>query len=834
MRTNLPIEDVLQDLSAALEDNASVVLKAPPAAGKTTVVPVRMLLAPWLEHRKILVMEPRRLAARTAAQRMASLLSEDVGETVGYRIRQGTKVSANTRIEVITEGVLTRMLQEDPALSGVGLVIFDEFHERHLHSDVGLAMLQYARNLFRDKKDPLRVLVMSATLDGVRIAELLDAPVIEVSAEKHPVEVFYGEPQKPGASITGRVVKTINDVLYDPRSGSVLVFLPGEREIREVGEALPEIEGVTVRPLAGTQALYDQEQAIQPAPLGDRKVVLATNVAESSLTIDGVSVVIDSGLERAPEYDPVTGMTRLYTRRISQSSAVQRAGRAGRLGPGRCYRLWSEDQQKQLSKQAPAEILQADLSQTALQFIAWGVDNVYELDWLDPPPSGAWAQALELLQGMGAVSRNTAGNWTATEAGQQMARLPAHPRIAHMLLKACSWGLREDAFVLAAILAERDPLRDLGADIERRVAIVQDNEFCPQHARGWRTRVQRQVPLFQIMCRSIPNDKSVPASIGALLATAYPDRIARRRENNVYLLANGRAATLEEGDPLNNCEWLAVAEVGGQVGKPRDRIWLAAPLNPRLFMDLLADWVETAERVEWDDQADRFVAERQRRIGALVMAREPLDEVPTRARHKALLELLSSRGLGLLPWTDELRQWQSRVNLLHRELGEPWPDVSDSALMERLEDWLLPYLGSVNKLADFARLDLRSILAALLPWPLPKQLNELAPERIEVPSGSCLPIDYGQDPPVLSVKLQEMFGYELTPTIARGQVSLMIHLLSPARRPVQVTQDLASFWRNGYPEVRKELAGRYPKHPWPEDPLDAEATARTKGNVSQN
>jgi ATP-dependent helicase HrpB len=361
--------------------------------------------------------------------------------------------------------------------------------------------------------------------------------------------------------------------------------------------------------------------------------------------------------------------------------------------------------------------------------------------------------------------------------------------------------------------------------------MVEGDEYCPQENRSWRLRMQRQVPLFQIMCRSIPSDKSAMASVGALLAVAYPDRIARRQEGNVYLLANGRAATLDEGDPLCNCEWLAAAEVGGQSGKSRDRIHLAAPLNPTLFMGLLADYVETAERVEWDDRAERFVAERQRRIGALVLAREPLDNVPMRARQRALMELLQSRGLGLLPWTDDLRQWQARVNLLHRELGEPWPDVSDETLKKRLEDWLLPYLGSVNTLADFGRLDLRSILASLLPWPLPKQLNELAPERVEVPSGSSVPVDYIQDPPVLSVKLQEMFGHELTPTIARGQVPLMIHLLSPAKRPVQVTQDLASFWRNGYPEVRKELAGRYPKHPWPEDPLGAEPTARTKGSV---
>jgi ATP-dependent helicase HrpB len=831
MKTDLPIEDVVSHLVGEFEDHADIVLEAPPGAGKTTVVPLRLLKASWLEDRKILVLEPRRLAARAAATRMAQLLGERVGETVGYRIRQGTKVSANTHIEVITEGVLVRMLQDDPSLPGVAMVIFDEFHERNLHSDVGLALLLQARELFREADDPLRILVMSATLKGVGVAEMLNAPVVTSAGRQHQVQVFYGTPQRQGQSIIPEVVEKINEVLYDPRSGSVLVFLPGEREIREVEAALPEMRGVTVRPLAGTQALYDQELAIEPAPLGDRKVVLSTNLAESSLTIDGISVVIDSGLERAPQYDPVTGMTRLYTRRISQASAIQRAGRAGRLGPGRCYRLWSEDQQKQLAPQSPAEILQADLSNTALQLIAWGVGDVYEMQWLDAPPEGVWSQALELLRNVGAIQQGSAGNWTATEQGEQMARLPAHPRLGHMLINACQWGLRDEAFALAAIMGERDPFRDLGADIERRLAMVRGEEHCPETERHWRLRIHRQIPQFQVMCRTIPTGKSVAASIGALLATAYPDRIARRRHGHIFQLANGRAAALDPMDPLCNCEWLAVAELGGQVGQAQDRIWLAAPLNPKLFMGLLADYLETADRVEWDDQAERFVAERQRRIGALVLVRERLESVPTRARHEAMLELLWSRGLDLLPWNEELRQWQARVNLLHQELGDPWPNVSNDALMATLEEWLLPYLGGINKLADFQKLDLRSILAAILPWPLPKELGELAPERIEVPSGSKVRIDYTMDPPVLAVKLQEMFGYEATPTVARGQVPLMIHLLSPAQRPVQITQDLASFWRNGYSEVRKELAGRYPKHPWPESPVAATATARTKRSL---
>ncbi len=624
MKTDLPIAEVLPQLSAAFEDHTDVVLEAPPGAGKTTIVPLHLLTAPWLEYRKILVLEPRRLAARTAAQRMAQLVGEDVGETVGYRIRQGTKVSSNTHVEVITEGILTRMLQDDPALEGVAMVIFDEFHERHLHTDVGLALLLQARELFRDPEDPLRILVMSATLEGVPVDKLLNAPVVRSEGRQHPVDVHYGAKREPGKSAVGEVVNTIQRVLADPRSGSVLVFLPGEREIRVVSAALPEMPGVTVRPLAGSQALYNQQLAIEPAPLGDRKVVLSTNVAESSLTIDGINVVVDSGLERAPQYDPVTGMTRLYTRRISRASAEQRAGRAGRLGPGTCYRLWSEPQQRELAPQAQPEIMQADLSQMALQLLSWGIDDVNSLAWLDPPPAGAWNQALDLLEHFGAISRGSGGAWVVSRKGEQMARLPTHPRLAHMLINACKWGLKDEGCALAAILEERDPFTELGADIERRVLMLQDKETCPRDQRHWKKRAQKQIPYFQVMCRGVPGGSDANADIGALIATAYPDRVARRRgdKGHVYQLANGRLAALDPSDPLRNQEWLAVAELGGVVGAAQDRIWLAAPLDQGLFMGLLSDIIEGADRVEWDERQGRFIAERQSRIGALVLARE--------------------------------------------------------------------------------------------------------------------------------------------------------------------------------------------------------------------
>jgi ATP-dependent helicase HrpB len=582
----------------------------------------------------------------------------------------------------------------------------------------------------------------------------------------------------------------------------------------------------------GTLTLHDQQLAIEPAPEGQRKVVLATNVAESSLTIDGITTVVDGGLERAPQYDPGTGMSRLHTRRISQASATQRAGRAGRLAPGQCFRLWSEDQQAQLQAQTPPEILQADLSQTALQVLAWGVDAVSELAWLDEPPAGAWSQALDLLAGFGAIEK-IGGSWRVTPEGEHMARLPAHPRLAHMLLQANLLGLREEAYQLAAILSERDPFRDQGADIELRLAVLDEQEACPRSLRGWRTRVQRQVPFFKVMCRDLPTGSVPQADIGSLIAIAYPDRIARRRQQkgNIYQLSNGRSARLDESDPLCNCEWLAVAELGGIAGRSEDRIYLAARLDPERFEDVLAGLVDSNEQVEWSDKTERFLAESQRRIGAIVLSRDPLSDVPAAAKQEALLTLVRERGLDLLPWSEELRQWQARVNLLYRELGPPWPDLSEQALLVSLEDWLGPYLDGVNKLADFGKLDLGNILQARLAWPLPRELEELAPQRFEVPSGSSIRIDYTVSPPVLAVKLQEMFGARETPAVARGKVPLVIHLLSPAKRPLQVTQDLVSFWQNGYAEVRKEMQGRYPKHPWPEDPLEAQATAKTKRHL---
>ncbi|MBA1276711.1 ATP-dependent helicase HrpB [Stutzerimonas stutzeri] len=836
---SLPIDQALPALRQALRNRDEAVLEAPPGAGKTTRVPLALLDEPWLDGQTILMLEPRRLAARAAAERLASELGGKVGETVGYRIRLDSKVGPNTRIEVVTEGILARRLQDDPALEGVGLVIFDEFHERSLDADLALALTLNARVLLRD--EPLKLLLMSATLEGARLSSLLDdAPVVRSEGRMYPVIQRWGRPFQPGERIEQRVVQTVLQAL-DEESGSVLVFLPGQAEIRRVndalGEQLAERDEVMLCPLHGELELSAQRAAIEPAPDGKRKVVLATNIAETSLTIEGVRVVVDAGLARVPRFDPGSGMTRLETRRISRASATQRAGRAGRLEPGACYRLWSEDQHAQLAAYGEAEILQADLAGVALQLARWGVEPD-ELSWLDAPPVAAYGQAQDLLQRLGALSRNARGGWQLTAHGQAMAELPAHPRIAHMLLRGQALGLGPLAADLAALLVERDIQRGSqrdGSDISTRLGMLAGS--AGRHAGAQRVRqLARQFRgLLRDPAGTVPSDADDQRWHGALLAFAYPDRIARQRREGggEYRLANGRAAVFGEPDALMKEPWLVFAELGSRQGQREERIYRAAVLDPTLFDEVLAEQVSQHDALEWDEREGVLRAERQRRVGELVLSREPLPELDEDARGRALLGLVRRKGLELLPWTPEIRQWQARIALL-RQLdldagaASEWPDVSDTALLDRLEDWLLPYLGKVSRLAHFAQLDLKSMLATLLPWPLPQRLDELAPVAIAVPSGSRVRLDYSESPPVLAVRLQELFGLADTPRIAGGRQAVKLHLLSPARRPVQVTQDLASFWANTYGEVKKDLKGRYPKHYWPDDPLVAEPTARAK------
>ena len=844
---SLPIDVLLPDLCQALALRDEAVLEAPPGAGKTTRVPLALLNQPWLAGQTIIMLEPRRLAARAAAERLASELGEAVGETVGYRIRLDSKVGPRTRVEVVTEGILARRLQDDPALEGVGLVIFDEFHERSLDADLALALCLNGRALFRaadSGEPPLKVLLMSATLEGERLASVLgDAPVLRSEGRMFPVDMRWGAPWQAGEWLEPKVVQTVLQALAD-EPGSLLVFLPGQAEIRRVHEQLIEAlagrSDILLCPLHGELDLSAQRTAIEPAPTGLRKVVLATNIAETSLTIDGVRVVIDAGLARVPRFDPNSGMTRLDTQRISRASATQRAGRAGRLQPGACYRLWSQAQHEQLAAYGTAEILQADLAGMALQLVRWGVQPS-ELVWLDPPPAAAYAQAMDLLARLGAVD----ATGVLTPHGQAMAELPTHPRVAHLLLRGQALGLAELACNLAALLGERDILRGAGADLHSRMALLAGDarsaRSSQQHAgRGAVQRAQQLARQFQgyLKRRSSPqavNDPEHPRWLGALLAFAYPDRVAlQRREGGAeYRLANGRAALFAEVDGLMKHRWLVVADVGSRQGQREERIYLAAELDPQLFDGVLAEQVTTLDVLDWNEREGALRAERQRKVGELVLASEALTGLDTQRRSLALLGLVRRKGLALLPWTPELRQWQARVALLRGldladKAASEWPDVSDAALLATLESWLQAYLDNVSRLSHFANLDLPSILHNLLPWPLAQRLDELAPRSLQVPSGSRVSLDYSERPPVLAVRLQELFGLADTPRIAGGRQVVKLHLLSPARRPVQVTQDLANFWRSTYAEVKKDLKGRYPKHYWPDDPLIAEPTARIK------
>ncbi|ATR84864.1 ATP-dependent helicase HrpB [Pseudomonas sp. HLS-6] len=836
---SLPIDNVLPALRQALGQRHEVVLEAPPGAGKTTRVPLALLNEPWLAGQRILMLEPRRLAARAAAERLASELGESVGETVGYRIRLDSKVGPRTRIEVVTEGILTRRLQEDPALDGVGLLIFDEFHERSLDADLALALSLNGRDLLRDEP-PLKIMLMSATLEGERLSALLgDAPVVSSEGRMYPVDVRWGRPFQPGEFIEPRVVDTVHQALAD-EPGSLLVFLPGQAEIRRVHESLQASLGgrqdILLCPLHGELELSAQRAAIDaPAP-GVRKVVLATNIAETSLTIDGVRVVIDAGLARVPRFDPGSGMTRLDTQRISRASATQRAGRAGRLEPGVCYRLWSEAQHDQLAAYASAEILQADLAGLALQLTRWGV-TPGQLSWLDQPPAAAYAQAQDLLLRLGALKPGQLLSLTAH--GQAMAELPAHPRIAHLLLRGQALGLAEMACDVAALLGERDILRGAGADLHSRLTLLSGETRASRGGQGGVQRARQLARQYRGYLRgkasSAVPDPEHPRWLGALLALAYPDRVAQQRRAGgaEYRLANGRAALFGEVDALMKAPWLVVADLGSRQGQREERIYLAAEFDPALFDGVLAEQVECLDVLDWDEREGVLRAERQRKVGELILAREPLTGLDDDARARALLDLVRRKGLELLPWTPELRQWQARVALL-RQLDlatggdSEWPDLSDAALLAGLEQWLQPYLGKVTRLSHFAQLDLSSIVRNLLPWPLPQRLDEWAPMHLSVPSGSSIRLDYSEHPPILAVRLQELFGLAETPRIAQGRLQVKLHLLSPARRPVQVTQDLANFWRSTYSEVKKDLKGRYPKHYWPDDPLVAEATARAK------
>lgn len=839
----LPIDAVLDDLKQALRERHEVILEAPPGAGKTTRVPLALLDEAWLAGKKILMLEPRRIAARSAAHRMASTLGENVGRTVGYRMRLEHKISRQTRIEVITEGILTRLLQQDPALESVGLVIFDEFHERSLEADLALSLCLKGRDLFRDTDQPLKLLVMSATLDSSALVNLLDhAPLIRSEGRTYPVDMIYGQAAKPGERIVDRMLATLRQALTDNPDSSILAFLPGQAEIHRTAESLGEwllerrLRDVYLHPMYGNLTLEEQQQAIAPlTKAGARKVVLATNIAETSLTIEGVDVVVDAGLVREARFDPGTGMTGLHTTRISRASSTQRAGRAGRLAPGRCYRLWTAGQQEQLAAHSTPEILRADLAPLALQLLQWGIDNPAELQWLDAPPASTWQQAVDLLESLGALE-SKGKSWVLTAHGQAMSALPVHPRLAHLLICGAQAGHLPTAANLASLLSDRNPFSQDNPDISQALEILASHAKCPAQYQGWLQRTRQLANQFaeQLRQQTLPSNTItflLPAQQihGYLLACAYPDRIARRRHSGGYQLANGRSAELVGKHALGNQTWLAIAEVSSMAGSKSDIIRSASALDDKLFSTALADQVHVQTVVEWDNKAARFIAEQQHKVGALVLQHKALQNVPAEAKTSALIHFIRKQGLELLPWQSEHEQWCARVKLLRSvEPTQAWPDVSHSHLLATLEDWLAPYLHEVNTLADFRKLDLSTILNALLPWDRQQRLEQLAPQHLPVPSGHDIAIDYSQTPPVLAVKLQEMFGCQQTPTIANGKVALIVHLLSPAGRPLQITQDLAGFWRTSYHDVKKDMKGRYPKHPWPDDPLQAIATRKSK------
>jgi ATP-dependent helicase HrpB len=809
---DLPVLEVLPELRAALESHRLVILTAPPGAGKSTLVPLELLREHWLTGAGIVMLQPRRLAARAVASRMAAQLSEPVGKTVGYQVRLERKASKGTRLEVVTEGILTRRLQSDPMLEGVGLVIFDEFHERSLHADTALALIREVQAALRDD---LRVLVMSATLDAENLSRVLgDAPVISSVGRAFPVEIKYA-PRDP-EDVIRAVVSTVRRALED-HAGDLLVFLPGAAEINRVERMLDDLEDISIRPLYGDLPLEAQQAAIMPGPT--RRVVLATNIAETSLTIKGVRVVIDSGLARASRFDQGSGFTKLETVRITRDSADQRAGRAGRVAPGVCYRLWSESTQAGMIAQRNPEMLEADLAPFALELAAWGSSEA-DLDWVTPPPATAMKQARVLLANLNALEIEK-----ITVHGRAMHALGTHPRLAHLLLEGKRLGFAALACDLAALLEERDPLpREAGADAMLRLEALRSWRMN-QGSSGANTNALKRIDQLATSYRSkleVRPDQSIlePLTVGRLIALTYPERIAQQRTGarERYKLASGSGVKLLSQDVLSNDSWLAVAHL--DAGSDEGRIFLAAPIDPRDVQTELRDVIA------WDARTGTLMAQREQRIGELVLETKPLANIPEETRAKALCEAIRREGLEVLPWTDQTRQIQARAASLRLwRPDDDLPDLFDAALTETLEEWLAPFLTGIRKRDDFAKLDLEMALKSALTYQQSQRLETLAPSKMHVPSGSNIKLEYAADggTPVLAVRLQEVFGLLETPTINEGRTSVLLHLLSPAYRPVQVTQDLRSFWQNTYPNVRKELGRRYPKHSWPEDPWTAQA-----------
>ena len=812
--TKLPIDDALPQLVAALQKSNAAVLVAPPGAGKTTRVPLVLMDELWATNRKILVLEPRRIAARAAAERMAATLGEKVGDTVGLRVRFGSKVSKKTRIEVVTEGVFTRLILDDPSLDGIAAVLFDEFHERSLDADLGLAL---ARDAQQGLREDMKLLVMSATLDSARVAKLLgDAPVVESEGRAFPVETRY-----PGRDARDPIERPMADAILralraDP--GSVLAFLPGQAEIRRTETLLKDRlddPNVDVVALYGALDTSVQDRAIEPAPPGKRKVVLATSIAETSITILGVRIVVDSGLARVPRYEPDVGLTRLETVRVSRAAADQRRGRAGRTEPGVCYRLWDEPQTASLEPYAKPEILAADLSGMMLDLAEWGASDPAKLSFLDPPPHGAWSEAKTLLIELYAID----AQGRITEEGRKLRALPLPPRLSRMVIDAAAEGAGECAAEIAAIVSERG-LGGTDVDLGHRLdQFRRDRSRRGEDARRMAKRWAEDAGK---------STKQSDLSAGSILALAYPDRIAKSRgSDGAFLLANGRGANVDPASALAREPFLAVAEMTGTAA--RARILLAAPITLEEIEARFGDEIETREEITFDPASASLRGRRAEKLGALALAERPMPIEASPEAAQKLAEGIARIGLARLPWTKPLRQWRDRVMFLRRHLGDEWPNLSDEALSKTASEWLAPMLEGKTSLSSIGADDLGNALQSLVPWNMKRKLEEEAPTHFSAPSGSSVPIDYeAEEGPKLSIRVQELFGLDKHPSVAQGKVPLIVELLSPAHRPVQLTRDLPGFWRGSYAAVKTEMKGRYPRHPWPDNPLEAQATRRAK------
>ncbi len=833
--TSLPIDAVLGDLAGALQSANAAVLVAPPGAGKTTRVPLALLDAPWLEGKKIIMLEPRRIAARASAERMAKTLGERAGETVGYRVRFGSKISRRTRIEVVTEGIFARQILDDPELTGVGAVLFDEFHERSLDADLGLAL---ARDAQTGLREDLRILVMSATIDGARIAKLLgDAPVIASEGRAFPVETRYLG-RKPDMQIERQMADAIASALRAD-AGSVLAFLPGAAEIRRTQNFLAERvqdASIEIVPLFGALDAAVQDRAIQPAPKGQRKVVLATSIAETSLTIEGVRIVVDCGLARVPRYEPDIGLTRLETVRASRAAVDQRRGRAGRTEPGISYRLWDEPQTASLPAYTQPEILSADLSTLLLDCAQWGVSDPAQLTFLDPPPLPALKEARSLLVELGALD----ADGRITEEGQALRALALPPRLARMIVDSARFGYAEDAAEIAAILTERGLGGD-SVDLDHRLDQFrrdrsQRASSVRQLAERWAAQVERESsssPPSEASLRAGGGERhrsaaSIEAlSTGTMLALAFPDRVAKNRGNGSFVLANGRGASIEQSAGLAKAPYIAVGELTGTAAN--GRILLAAPISQVEIETRFANQITDADEISFDRASLSLRGRRKRSLHAITFSEAPLTVTASEAAARVFADGLASLGLDRLPWSKALQQWRGRLMFLRASEGDVWPDLSDQALVDTREAWLVPALFGKTSLRDFSAGDLSDAIMNLLPWDQRARLDKEAPTHFEAPTGSILAIDYeAEQGPTIAVRLQELFGLSTHPSVAKGKVPLVLELLSPAQRPVQVTRDLPGFWRGSYQDVRSDLRGRYPRHPWPDDPASAMPTRRAK------